>query len=91
MGLAVSQSHDPKLDEVVRVLHRIQNLGQQLGLAGAKCPKGMPPSLNQRLAALSPSPNLLGGHDPTLGPFADGTDLQDAKRDQPVGGGPRLE
>jgi hypothetical protein len=86
----MSQSHDPKLDEVKRVLRRIQDLGQHSELAEPDARRERSPSLHQRLAALSPAPNPLGGHNPTLDPLADGMDLQDAKREKPFGGGPRL-
>ena len=84
----MSQFHDPKLDEVKRVLRRIQDLGQHSDLGEPDAGRDRSPRLHQRLAALSLPPNPPGAHNPTLGQFGGGMDPQDADRDKPVGGGP---
>jgi hypothetical protein len=81
----MSQSHDPNFDEVKQVLRRIQDLAEPISRVEP------PPTLRQRLAALSTSPKQLGGHNPTLGLFASGTGLQDTARDHPTGRGPGLK
>jgi len=74
----MSQSHDPRLDEVKRALRRLEALGQQSGLAASPGAR-QPPGLSQRLAALSQSHELPG-------PFLGGIDSEDAAQDQPARG-----
>jgi hypothetical protein len=84
----MSESPDPNLDEVKRVLRRLQE-GGQLDLADTLGKEPQPRRL-QRSAPHSHAPNLLGGRTPMLTPWADGPDLLDAADDQPVGRDPRL-
>ena len=84
MGPAMSQSRDPNLDEVKRVLRGLQEIGQ-LDLRKEPQPKRV-----QQSAPRSSPPNLPGGHSPMLTPLAGGPDLLDAAGDQPVGRGLRL-
>jgi hypothetical protein len=83
----MSQSHDPKLDEVRRVLRRIQDLGVQSELAAPRARRQPPPGLNQRLAALSADPRA--GNRPTPRPVFSGEDLEDAAHDRPASRGAR--